>query len=149
MIVSLLDTIYGKKLNLVLDLLNFNIRKRLTLQAITSAVILSIGIIADMGGGIAQAEHAPDESISYAYASWIGTGYYKFEDQNIFVLRGPFSYTLRETDSKNWGLIFLFPVTLGINESFSIWGFGFNGFGIDYTHGDGFTGIGLTTGFPF
>ena len=84
--------------------------------AILSVLFISMGMMAGMGGGIVQAANVPDESINYAYASWIGTGYYKIDTRQIYVLRGPFSYTLREADSEKWGLEFSFPVTLGLNE---------------------------------
>jgi len=79
-----------------------------------SVVVVVMGILT--GGGIVQADDVLEGSINYAYASWIGTGYYKIDDRSIYVLRGPFSYTLREADSENWGLKLLFPVTLGFEE---------------------------------
>ena len=78
------------------------------------AVVTAMGI--PTRDGIVQADDMPENSINYAYASWIGTGYYKIDDRYIYVLRGPFSYTLQEADSKNWGLKLLFPVTVGLNE---------------------------------
>jgi hypothetical protein len=82
--------------------------------SIISVVVIGMGILT--GGGIVQADDVPEDSINYAYASWVGTGYYKIDSRHIYVLRGPFSYTLREADSEKWGLKLLFPVTLGLNE---------------------------------
>jgi len=62
---------------------------------------------------------AADESvdvINYAYSSWIGSGFYKVDDRTVYLLRGPFSYTLREADSENWGLALLFPATIGFHD---------------------------------
>jgi hypothetical protein len=62
---------------------------------------------------------ATDESedvINYAYSSWIGSGFYKVDDRTVYLLRGPFSYTLREADSENWGLSLLFPATIGFHD---------------------------------
>ena len=87
----------------------------LALRVIISVVVISMGIIT-RDGGIVQAADVPANSINYAYASWIGTGYYKIDDRNIFVLRSPFSYTLKEAGSENWGLEMLLPVTVGLNE---------------------------------
>ena len=58
-----------------------------------------------------------DGFINYAYASWIGTGYYRIEDRTVWILRMPVtSFTLRESEGKKWGIDILFPLTLGLDQ---------------------------------
>ena len=49
---------------------------------------------------VIPAEDEPEDAINYAYSNWIGSGFYKVGDRTVYLLRGPFSWTLRETDSK-------------------------------------------------
>ena len=64
-----------------------------------------------------RAQEAQDGFINYAYASWIGTGYYRIEDRTIWILRLPIrSYTLREPEGKKWGIDILFPLTFGLDQ---------------------------------
>ena len=44
----------------------------------------------------ARASDKPEDVINYAYSSWIGSGFYKIGDRTVYLLRGPFSYGLRE-----------------------------------------------------
>ena len=55
----------------------------------------------------ARAVDEPEDVINYAYSGWIGSGFYKIGDRTVYLLRGPFSYTLREADSEKWGLALL------------------------------------------
>ena len=65
----------------------------------------------------ASAQEAQDGFINYAYASWIGTGYYRIEDRAVWILRMPIrSFTLREPEGKKWGLNLLFPLTFGLDQ---------------------------------
>ena len=66
--------------------------------------------------GPVRAADKPEDVINYAYSSWIGSGFYKIGDRTVYLLRGPFSYTLREADSENWGLELLFPATIGFHD---------------------------------
>ena len=45
--------------------------------------------------------------------------------------------------------LFRFGINLEGRPSFSIWFVSFQGLGIEFTYGNDFKGIGLTTGFPF
>jgi hypothetical protein len=65
---------------------------------------------------LVQAQDEPEDAINYAYSSWIGSGFYKVGDRKVYLLRGPFSYSLREADSDEWGLELLFPATIGFHE---------------------------------
>jgi len=56
----------------------------------------------------------PGSPINYAYATWVGTGYYNVADQQVYILRGNFSWTLRDYDEHNWGLELLLPATIGL-----------------------------------
>ena len=57
-----------------------------------------------------------EDIINYAYSNWIGSGFYKIDDRTVYMLRAPFSYTLREADSENWGMALLFPATIGFHD---------------------------------
>ena len=82
------------------------------LSALLSIITLSLSA--------ARAQQSPepqDGFINYAYASWIGTGYYRIEDRTIWILRLPFSsYTLREPEGNKWGIDILFPITFGLDQ---------------------------------
>ena len=64
----------------------------------------------------AWAADEPEDIINYAYSSWIGSGFYKLGDRTVYLLRAPFSYTLREADSEKWGLEVLLPATIGFHD---------------------------------
>ena len=83
--------------------------ERCFIIGVLSAIIL-------LGGGPARAVDQPEDVINYAYSSWIGSGFYKVGDRTIYLLRAPFSYTVRKADGENWGLELLFPATVGFNE---------------------------------
>ena len=76
--------------------------------------VLAVFVLAAGAPPAARAEE--DNTINYAYATWIGTGFYKIKNRSIMVVRAPLSYTLREADSENWGLDLLMPVTLGLDN---------------------------------
>jgi hypothetical protein len=65
----------------------------------------------------ANAADEPEDVINYAYSNWIGSGFYKVADRRVYLLRGPFSWTLREADSKKWGLDLLLPATIGFHDT--------------------------------
>ena len=64
----------------------------------------------------AWAADESEDTINYAYSSWIGSGFYKIGDRTTYLLRAPFSYSLREADSDNWGLELLLPATIGFHD---------------------------------
>jgi hypothetical protein len=80
-------------------------------------IIIAIMLASDFGGArSARAVDEPEDVINYAYSSWIGSGFYKVGDRTVCLLRGPFTYTLREADSEKWGLDLLFPATIGFHK---------------------------------
>lgn len=89
---------------------------KLTNRAYIFLIVISISI--SWGGKIypANADEQPASTINYAYAAWIGSGYYQVEDHKIYILRVPFGFTLIEQGSKKWGLDLLVPVTVGLDE---------------------------------
>lgn len=68
------------------------------------------------GFGSARAANEPEDTINYAYSTWIGSGFYKVGDRTVYLLRAPFSYELREADRENWGVELLLPVTIGFHD---------------------------------
>lgn len=65
---------------------------------------------------LVQAADESEDIINYAYSNWIGSGFYKVGDRTVYLLRSPFSWTLREADDKKWGLDLLFPATIGFHD---------------------------------
>lgn len=64
----------------------------------------------------ARAVDEPEDLINYAYSNWIGSGFYRLGDRTVYLLRAPFSYTLREADNDNWGFEMLLPATIGFHD---------------------------------
>jgi hypothetical protein len=60
-----------------------------------------------------EVELAP---INFAYATWIGSGYYQFEDRKLYVLRIPIAIPLRSMNDDHWGINLLLPVTFAYEE---------------------------------
>ncbi len=91
-------------------------RKHLVLKIalLFSAAALILLIIS--GNVWAQTADKPAALINYAYSSWVATGYYKVGDKRVWILRGPFAYTIREPEHKKWGIELLFPVTIGFYD---------------------------------
>jgi len=69
------------------------------------------------GKQAAWAGDSSEDVINYAYSSWIGSGFYKLGDRTVYLLRAPFSHTLREADSENWGMELLLPATIGFHDN--------------------------------
>ncbi|MGB5745961.1 MAG: hypothetical protein WBM69_03200 [Desulfobacterales bacterium] len=82
-----------------------------------SVIIAAALILFLPGNQSAWAADEPEDVINYAYSSWIGSGFYKLGDRTVYLLRAPFSYTLREADSENWGLEVLLPATIGFHDN--------------------------------
>ena len=85
-------------------------------------IILSVGILiffSWVGPPVSRAQAFTDQGsfINYAYATWIGTGYYSVGEQDVWIFRIPLtSYTLRESTEEKIGYRLLFPVTLGFHN---------------------------------
>jgi hypothetical protein len=72
--------------------------------------------LSPIGKQVAWAADEPEDLINYAFSSWIGSGFYKLGDRTVYLLRAPFSYTLREADSQKWGMELLLPATIGFHD---------------------------------
>jgi len=79
-------------------------------------LLIAAVVLSHAGLSIAQLVEEPEETINYAYSTWLGTGIYSFGDRRIYVLRGNFTYSLREPQEDKWGWKLLLPATLGVNE---------------------------------
>jgi hypothetical protein len=60
-----------------------------------------------------EAELAP---INFAYATWIGSGYYQLEDRELYVLRIPIAIPLKSVNNDHWGINLLLPVTFAYEQ---------------------------------
>ena len=78
--------------------------------------LIAAALLASAGMSAAQVAEEPEETINYAYSTWLGTGVYSFGERRIYVLRGNFSYSLREPGEDKWGWELLLPATVGLNE---------------------------------
>jgi hypothetical protein len=56
------------------------------------------------------------EPINFAYATWIGSGYYHLTDRELYVLRIPIAISLRSVNDDHWGINLLLPVTFAYEE---------------------------------
>ena len=65
----------------------------------------------------AFAQEAEPSPISFAYATWIGSGYYQFEDRKLYVLRIPVALPLKSISDDDWGINLLLPATFAYEES--------------------------------
>ena len=92
----------------------------MNLNKIVLTALAAVLAVMTIGLPTTHAQETPepqDGFINYAYASWVGTGYYRIGDRTIWHLRLPFtSYTLREPEGKKWGIDVLFPITLGLDQ---------------------------------
>jgi len=62
------------------------------------------------------AARVPD-TVDYVYSAIVGTGWYKVGDREIFVLRIPASWTIRQAESnRRPGIKLLLPVTFGLQD---------------------------------
>ncbi len=50
---------------------------------------------------------------SFAFASYLGTGFYTTSGQNVFVLQMPFEHTIKEKTDREAGWVLNLPVTIG------------------------------------
>lgn len=59
-----------------------------------------------------------DGSANYAFAVFVGTGKYRIGDRDIFVLRAPIAFTLKEADftTKQIGYKLLVPAAVGVTN---------------------------------
>ena len=80
------------------------------------SLLVATVIIVAWASPPALARNITDNHVNYAYATWIGTGFYRIKDRRIAVVRAPISYNLREMESDEWGLDLLLPVTLGVDR---------------------------------
>jgi len=64
----------------------------------------------------ALAQEADLAPINFAYATWIGSGYYRLEDLELYVLRIPIAIPLRSVNDDHWGINLLLPVTFAYEQ---------------------------------
>ncbi len=57
-----------------------------------------------------------DSGIHFAFATWMGTGYYQVGDRSIAILNLPFSYQLQERGLDSWGWRIKLPLSLGASR---------------------------------
>jgi len=85
------------------------------LQASHLALQVATLLILSMTG---QAYAADDDGsfglTSFAFASYLGTGFYTTSGQNVFVLQVPFEHIIKEKTDAEAGWVLKLPVTFGI-----------------------------------
>ena len=64
----------------------------------------------------ALAQEVELQPINFAYATWIGSGYYQLEDRKMYVLRIPAAVSLRSMSDEHWGINLLLPVTIAYEK---------------------------------
>ena len=100
----------------------------------------------------ARAADEPEDVINYAYSNI--TLLNRKSDLNLYFVYTQFVNDLTfervEKDNKNIQRLYKFGIALSREEKYPILGlFDLRGGGLDVTFGDGYFGMGLTTGFPF
>jgi len=75
-----------------------------------------------LGPGISSAQESPGESIHWAYAAFLGTGWYKLDaNREVYVLRIPPRWyfkdsSIDESGQRQLGIEFHFPLTFGLHK---------------------------------
>jgi hypothetical protein len=64
----------------------------------------------------ALAQEVELQPINFAYATWIGSGFYQLADRKLYVLRIPVAIPLRSMNDDQWGINLLLPVTLAYEQ---------------------------------
>ena len=60
-----------------------------------------------------EVELAP---INFAYATWIGSGYYQLADRELYVLRIPIAIPPRSVNDDHWDINLLLPITFAYEQ---------------------------------
>lgn len=81
----------------------------------TSLLCVAAAAMWLLSHGPAEAQQI-DEVPSYAYAVFAGTGFYKLDDREVFVLRVPARYQFRAPTTDKFGIKLLLPITAGIHD---------------------------------
>ena len=91
---------------------------RQTGQKLTPRVLLLLLLVISTGRAVGQTATVTelDGHINYGYAVFVGTGWYKLEDRQIFVFRIPAAMQLRELKADQMGIKLLLPVAIGIHN---------------------------------
>jgi hypothetical protein len=77
-------------------------RIRITLICMLTVIFLIPTALPGSMSDSALAQADGENFLNYAYAIWLGTGYYRVGEQTVWILRLPFSYTLREANENQW-----------------------------------------------
>jgi len=92
------------------------LRRTLTARILAGCLAVFLGLVAWSDHAVAQQRVlAEEELVDYGYATWFGTGIYTVADREVFVLRIPFEWTMREPlqAEEKWGWKWLMPLTIG------------------------------------
>jgi len=77
-------------------------------------VALSLFSLNSVAAPAVTDETSEVELTNFAFANYLGSGFYSSGNQRLFVLRVPLSSELFETTRKKSGLVLHYPVTLGV-----------------------------------
>lgn len=91
-------------------------RTRITLICLLTVIFLIPTALPGSVVDPALAQADGEDFFNYAYAIWLGSGYYRVGEQTVWIFRAPFSYKLREADENQWGLTLHLPVIVGFHE---------------------------------
>ncbi|GMQ87722.1 MAG: hypothetical protein BMS9Abin08_0928 [Gammaproteobacteria bacterium] len=76
-------------------------------------ILVFMAMLCASGRVAAQAPGKDENLVNYSYATVFGTGVYQVKDQTAFILRLPFSYSLREPSAERPGMNLLLPAMVG------------------------------------
>jgi len=77
------------------------------------ALLLGLAFVATE---LYSAERAEVELTNFAFANYLGSGFYSSDNVNVFIVKVPFSSTLEAPTETEAGWILNYPVTLGITN---------------------------------
>lgn len=74
---------------------------------------LVLAVFITPGRSVAGNSNA-EELVNFAFARYLGTGYYSTDETDVFVMQLPLTYQLRPMTPDEFGIILRYPVTVGI-----------------------------------
>ena len=80
-----------------------------------SALALAILTVGPVAAQSSSPEEIPGDT-GYGYAVFLGTGFYKLDDRQLFVLRIPLSWQIRDQEPGKMGVKLLLPVAVGVQN---------------------------------
>ncbi|MBE9567623.1 MAG: hypothetical protein IMF14_02930 [Proteobacteria bacterium] len=89
-------------------------RPGFTLPAVFTAILFQLMLYCSAGVFAVTEDDGAFGLTNFAFASYLGTGFYTTSGQKVFVLQLPFEHEIRKKTSTEEGWVLKLPVTIGI-----------------------------------